>query len=317
MADKGQFLAELGDLGLTQYEAKAYLALVSRDRYTAAELARESGIPRQRVYDVLGSLAERGLVQVRPGQVVRYSAVEPQAAIGRLMAAHRVSFERLEQTTGRLLDTLTPLWTSGRAETDPLDYVEVIRDRHVLAQRFADIEASAKRQLLTLSKLPYLVVENPEGLRTTRRLVRAGGDVRCIYEQAMLEQPAYVTHTESFVAAGEQARIAPQVPMRLCIVDGTQVLMSLPDPVAGSTSSTNILIEHAALAQCLIYAFETIWAGAQDLAQAAAAYREGLDPDAVTPQRVNPAAAAAAAQGDGRAAAPDGTGALVGVTGQE
>lgn len=41
--------------------------------------------------------------------------------------------------------------------------------------------------------------------------------------------------------------------------------MSLRDPVAGSDSTTNILIEHPALAQCLTYAFETIWAGAEPL----------------------------------------------------
>jgi HTH-type transcriptional regulator, sugar sensing transcriptional regulator len=274
MGDKGQLLNELTDLGLTQYEAKAYLALVSRDRYTAAELARESGIPRQRIYDVLGSLAERGLVRVRPGQVVRYSAIDPQAAVGRLLAVHRSTFDRLEQATSRLVSALTPLWSSGRAETDPLDYVEVIRDRHVLAQRFADIEASAKRQMLTLSKLPYLVVDNPEGLRSTRRLVRAGGDVRCIYEYDMLGEPAYVANTRAFVAAGERARLAAQVPMRLCIVDGVQVLMSLRDPVAGGTSSTNILIEHPALAQCLISAFETMWSGAEELTEAMLARSE-------------------------------------------
>ena len=46
--------------------------------------------------------------------------------------------------------------------------------------------------------------------------------------------------------------------------------MSLRDPVAGGTSNTTVLIEHPALARCLTYAFETIWAGGQDLAEALA-----------------------------------------------
>ena len=51
------------------------------------------------------------------------------------MAAHRASFSRLEQATTRLVEELVPLWSSGRDETDPLDYVEVIRDREVLIER--------------------------------------------------------------------------------------------------------------------------------------------------------------------------------------
>jgi predicted transcriptional regulator len=262
---------ELVGLGLTQYEARAYLTLVTRDRYTAAELARASGVPRQRIYDVLDSLVERGLVRGRPGPVVRYSAVDPEAAVNRLMAAHRSAYERLEKTTERVVDLLVPMWTSGRAESDPLDYVEVIRDRGLLAERFAELQSGAQHQVLTLSKMPYLVVDNPAGMRAARRLAKTGGDVRCVYEYGMLEDPAIVADTQRFVEAGERARIAGDVPMRLCIVDGTRVLMSMRDPVAGGTSNTAVLIEHPALAQLLTFAYETIWNGGEDFAAALAA----------------------------------------------
>lgn len=271
MATPTRLLTELTDLGLTQYEAKAYLTLLGRDRYTAGELARSSGIPRQRIYDVLGSLTERGLVRTLPGQVVRYAAVDPSAAVNRLMAGHRAEFERLERMTSRLVDSLVPVWSSGRAETDPLDFVEVIRDPDALRERFAELQNEASKQLLTLSKLPYLVVDNPVGLRAARRISRAGGDVRCIYEYPMLDEPAYLATTERFIEAGERVRLADVVPMRLCVADGTRVLMSLRDPVAGGTSTTNVLIDHPALAQCLIYAFETIWTGARDYQLALAA----------------------------------------------
>ncbi|HEX6499466.1 MAG TPA: helix-turn-helix domain-containing protein [Micromonosporaceae bacterium] len=264
MAAPTRLLTELTDLGLTQYEAKAYLTLLGRDRYTAGELARSSGIPRQRIYDVLGSLTERGLVRTLPGQVVRYTAVDPSAAVNRLMAGHRAEFERLERMTSRLVDSLVPMWSSGRAETDPLDYIEVIRDPEALRERFEELQNEASDQLLTLSKLPYLVVDNPVGLRAARRISRAGGDVRCIYEYPMLADASYVATTERFIEAGERVRLADEVPMRLCIADGARVLMSLRDPVAGGTSTTTVLIDHPALAQCLTYAFETIWQGARD-----------------------------------------------------
>ena len=71
----------LAELGLTTYEAKVYLALVRREVSSAADVARLAGIPRQRIYDVLASLVQRGLASERPGKPTRYAAVSPE--IGR------------------------------------------------------------------------------------------------------------------------------------------------------------------------------------------------------------------------------------------
>lgn len=253
---------ELTELGLTGYEARVYLALVNRSRYTAAQLARESRVPRQRIYDVLSGLTERGLVRALPGQITRYTAVDPASAIERLMAAHRAVFSRLEQTTARLVEALVPAWSHGRDETDPLDYVEVLRDREMLSERIEEIQAEAKQEILAMAKLPYLIGAKSSGFATTRRLKEAGGSVRCVYERDALGHDEKLADIRRYAAAGEQARIADSVPMRMWIVDGARVVMSLRDPVADSASTTNVIIEHPALAQCLMYAFEAIWAGA-------------------------------------------------------
>jgi sugar-specific transcriptional regulator TrmB len=263
VADLGGWQRELTDLGLTGYEARVYLALVNRARYTAAQLARESGVPRQRIYDVLSGLTERGLVRALPGRVTRYTAVDPASAVERLMAAHRATFSQLEQTTVRLVEALVPAWSHGRDETDPLDYVEVLRDREALSERIEEIQAEAQQEILAMAKLPYLVSENRSGMDTIRRLAETGGRVRCVYERGAFDRAEMLADIRRYTAAGEDARIAASVPMRMWIVDGTRVVMSLRDPVAGSTSTTNILIEHPALAQCLTYAFEAIWAGAE------------------------------------------------------
>jgi hypothetical protein len=65
--NEGAIADDLVGLGLTQYEAKAYVALVRRDSSTAAQVSRLAGVPRQRIYDVLSSLAEKGLAASRPG----------------------------------------------------------------------------------------------------------------------------------------------------------------------------------------------------------------------------------------------------------
>ena len=87
--------ADLEELGLTNYEARVYLALIRRDVFTAAEVAREAQVPRQRVYDVLEGLTRRQLAVLHPGRVAGYSAVAPEIAVDRLMEQQRRSLGRL------------------------------------------------------------------------------------------------------------------------------------------------------------------------------------------------------------------------------
>ena len=97
MVENGELVAQLTRLGLTSYEAKAYLTLIRRDSFTAAQVARQSGLPRQRIYDVLGSLVQKGLAVARPGNVVKYAATAPELAIDLLLTAHRDELSRMER----------------------------------------------------------------------------------------------------------------------------------------------------------------------------------------------------------------------------
>ncbi|HEY2041839.1 MAG TPA: hypothetical protein VGH11_04110 [Jatrophihabitans sp.] len=96
-----------------------------------------------------------------------------------------------------------------------------------------------------------------------------GGDVRCIYERSVLHEPQILAGIAEFTEAGEQGRVIDQVPMKLCIADGSRALFSLTDPVAGGLTATNILVDHAALAASLRLGFEALWKQAVPVDRAA------------------------------------------------
>ena len=154
MQGEPRLIRDLTGLGLTTYEAKAYVALLGRDSFTAAQVARQGQLPRQRIYDVLGSLVEKGLASSRPGSVVKYAAVAPELAIERLVAEHRRSMESLERTAAEMIAELSPAFASGRAHTDPLEYIEVLRDAGAINERFAELQNSVKREILVFTKPP-------------------------------------------------------------------------------------------------------------------------------------------------------------------
>lgn len=112
-------VTDLTRLGLTSYQARAYLALVGTDTLSAGEVARAAALPRQRIYDVLDGLVAAGLAAARPGKVVRYEAAPPEAAVGRLVSGLRHDLELREAAARALAAELGPLFESARAGRAP------------------------------------------------------------------------------------------------------------------------------------------------------------------------------------------------------
>ena len=67
----------LKKIGLNEYEARAFLALVGLHEATAREILEAGGIPQGRVYDVLKNLANKGYIEIQSGTPTYYRAVDP------------------------------------------------------------------------------------------------------------------------------------------------------------------------------------------------------------------------------------------------
>jgi HTH-type transcriptional regulator, sugar sensing transcriptional regulator len=85
----------LGKVGLTQYEARAYIALVGRGVGDAATLATAAGIPRTSAYKVLESLAEKGYAQPTGGKPILFRPTPPLEVADALKGAIQEVFEKL------------------------------------------------------------------------------------------------------------------------------------------------------------------------------------------------------------------------------
>ncbi len=75
-------ISVLRKLGLTEYEAKAYITLVKLGSADARTIAEASGVPRTRIYDVLHSLEVQNLVQVvSAGRPANYAPLPLEASL--------------------------------------------------------------------------------------------------------------------------------------------------------------------------------------------------------------------------------------------
>src|SRR5260370_9505546 len=76
-----RFWQRLQAIGLNAYEARSYLVLVGHPRFKALELAARAHVRREKIYEVLDSLVEKGFAQVIQEKTKLFSAVEPAIAI--------------------------------------------------------------------------------------------------------------------------------------------------------------------------------------------------------------------------------------------
>jgi sugar-specific transcriptional regulator TrmB len=83
--DEESAIETLKILGLTEYEAKSYIALNSIGVAKVTDIHNASGVPRSAIYGTLTKLEEKGLIEVEYGKPMRYKSIEPFKAIKKLI----------------------------------------------------------------------------------------------------------------------------------------------------------------------------------------------------------------------------------------
>ena len=99
--DFQRFWRRLQQLGLNAYESRSYLVLLGHPKFKALELAARAHVPRQKIYEVLDSLVEKGFAQVVQEKTKLFSAVEPSLAIPGYLSRKRQVLEQELTDNGR------------------------------------------------------------------------------------------------------------------------------------------------------------------------------------------------------------------------
>lgn len=89
---------KLQKIGLTEYEAKAYLSLLNDHVTTASKLSEKSGVPRTKIYAVLEALAQKGWVKIYSGVPLLFKAVAPQAVFDKVKSEYSSFLESVQSS---------------------------------------------------------------------------------------------------------------------------------------------------------------------------------------------------------------------------
>lgn len=102
-------IATLKGIGLTMYEAEAYVTLTSLISATAVEVAEKSGIPRSKIYDVLKKLSEKNFLEIEDGRPLTYNVKSPVEVLTR-------EKERLNAEIDDTITRLTYVYENGMSQ---------------------------------------------------------------------------------------------------------------------------------------------------------------------------------------------------------
>ncbi|OPX57317.1 MAG: Sugar-specific transcriptional regulator TrmB [Methanomassiliicoccales archaeon PtaB.Bin134] len=198
-----QIASVLGNIGLSNYESRCYVALVLKNHGTADEVAELAMVPRTSAYKALQSLASKRFVEQSEGRPTMYHPVDPEEIRNRALNEINSVFVKLNSIKGLLSEKGTP------------ELVYTIYGRKkVLAKIGEMLDASKSTFMISSPKMQDLRSELSDRFKEA---VRRGVTVTIITEPAVKVPKA----TEVF---RRKELIATDV-----IVDGTYAMIATED----------------------------------------------------------------------------------------
>ncbi|MGY4766946.1 MarR family transcriptional regulator [Kribbella sp. CWNU-51] len=258
----GESVANLAMLGVGEFEERAYRILLRSPGLTVAGLADRTGAEPARVRRAVGVLERSGLITRTPVPTPRLLPVAPDAAVEALV-------RRQESELGRIR-ALARSWVpefraGGRA--GPVELIEVVSGAEAVLSRFDQLQRAASDEIQVLDTPPYAGQAGPITNDEEFAVLARGVTCRAIYDRAALEQsPNAVTAILRYVAAGEQARVTSELPLKLATFDRKAAF--IPQSADQRDIASAIVVHPCSLLDVLLYVFDRLWDQATPLTSA-------------------------------------------------
>ena len=257
-------------LGLTDDEIKVYQHLLRTGPSSITELDEAVPDRSASIDSTLGGLVQAGLARRSGSDRSRFLPVPPDAGL-EAMTLRRES--ELKQARIEVLNAYDEFRRTVHNESTT-HLIEVVTGSAII-ERIHQIKGGAQREILAIDSPPYYIGgPNQEEIEHLKR----GISYRVVYSPESVEVPGYLTENIlPCVEAGEQARVLPDVPAKLTIIDGSIafVSMSVRDT---DVNRSLLIIRPSSLLTALIGMFELCWRNALPLHASVGTEDDRLEP---------------------------------------
>lgn len=238
----------LEGLGVSEAEERVYRILLTKAPLSISDIAARDGLGAAAGRRAVAALEGMGLVVRSTEHAPRFSPAPPDLAIRSLAYRRR---EEIDSASMKAMTLIEELYEP--TSPDAGDVVQVIPGEKAVMHHMLQIVSQAEREVLVFSRPPYPLRDN----KAERDGLARGVKYRFIYDHAALDERAHLKQIEDAVLLGEQARVLPQLPMKLTIADGRIGLVSVS--IRGSDLKSALIVHPSSLLDALIMLFEVLW----------------------------------------------------------
>jgi len=256
------------ELGMTERETKVYLTLLSKSSFTSSELQKSANIPRTKIYEVLLKMIDRGIcTERRVGKIKYYEAVEPKKALHKMLENYKNDFhyelEKKKEITESLAEIFNPIYAKNKTFVNPLEFVEVIKDKDHAQKRILSAFQNAKSEVLYLIKGPYVCDTSSrikQQIKEEKSMLKRGVVCKKIYESTeLMKQVALIEQFKPLAKLGSQLKMVESIPIKMVVYDDRLVIFPLQDIIKDPDELTIILIEHKEMVAACKILFNFLW----------------------------------------------------------
>lgn len=179
----------LHEIGLSEYEAKTLICLMTHGTSTAEEISRIAKIPLPRVYDTIEKLKKLGFVLSTKTRPKRYKPINTRTAFEHYMNHKRGDFERNMETMNEICDRVVKNFSELIPEKKPPKKEEWriwttnLKNNVVSLRR--DFNKQAEREILSLSGDGSFIRED---IGLLKKLVDKGIKMRMLIQEPLNEE---------------------------------------------------------------------------------------------------------------------------------
>jgi len=242
----------LRQLNLTQYEIKAYLALLKVDKVTAYQLGNLSRIPSGRIYDVVESLVSKGIVSILPGTPRLVKAINPRVGLKALLDKKNREWKKESGQLNHLIDRLE--------KKEEEDIVSLSKGENLYYQNCIELYGKAKKELFFIAGGLTPAKKGVDVMTPTKMMTKKGVEVRFIVpiDKHNIEMAKKIKRI------GVKVRNYPVKNLRMHVVDNKYAMITIVDK--DNPKNRNIVrINQKESTQTLRAMFLSLWEKSEEL----------------------------------------------------
>ena len=252
----------LESLGVSEMEERVYRALLRDPAAALSDLIHTADVSRPHLRKILSTLETKGLISQSAGKWPGYVPVAPDVAIEGLIQRRQEELELIRV----YLPQLRYEYRNPADRGNPVEFVEVVSGREAVGRRFMQLQQSATESILIFDKPPYTPPDSADTLPINPlelQRLEEGIQYRAIYSSEALAVPGISKLVQTYMKAGEDARVSPELPMKLAIADRRLAIIPLivnaPTPNTPSQVESAVVVHQSSLLDALATLFEAFW----------------------------------------------------------